>query len=290
MKKIWILVAFIGIAIIFFPMIMDKLIIGNSISSNVSNSEWVGFLGSYMGSIIGTMGTIGGVYLTIKLEKEKEKENIVVYLNHILQKNLRNKSIIINELLNNIMYKKKYFEGIDLQIYETNFIQILKLRKREEILNIYSIQNEIINIIDNDNITGFLGHLKIKSFEELKFCLKEENRDLIKLEETLEAISVLIKTKDEKKIEKYFKIKEGYFEIEIRRYLEKYQTPIERLKNLRKELLNEEFIMLDWDKVENKDKVIYSNLIRETLKTLEEIEKVALKIEEYYLFLEKYFD
>lgn len=289
MKRMGLLSIIIGGVIVLFPIIMDKFIIGSNISSNISNSEWVGFLGSYIGSIIGTIGTIGGIYLTIKLDKEKEIEDIMIYLNHILQRNLKNKDIIINELLNNIMYKKKYLEDIEKEIYEENFFKILKLKKREEILEIYSIQNEIKNIIDNDNIIGFFGHLKIKSFEELKKLLKEDEINLVKLEEILEAISVLIDTTSEKKIENYFKAKGGYFEEELKKYLEKYNSPLVRIKNLKKELLNDGFIMLDWSNLDIKERAIGCELMRKTLKTLEEIERIAQKMEEYYLILEKYY-
>lgn len=292
MKKLGLVV--MSIIIVFFPIIMDKFIIGNDLSSNISNSEWVGFLGSYIGSIIGTTGTIGGVYLTIKLDKEKEAEDIVIYLNHILEKNLEQKKIITNEFLNNIIYKKKYFEYISEKIYEENFVKILKLKKREDILNIYSIQEEIKNIVDDNNIIGFLGHLKIKSFEELKNILDEEQLELIKLEEILEAISVLIDTTDEtekkqKKQENYFKITRGYSDEKIKEYLKEYKTPIERLKNFRKELLNDGIIMLEWDKIEINKKIICSSLMEKTLKSLKEIEEMAIKMEEYYLSLDKYF-
>ncbi|MEB2492860.1 hypothetical protein SOP93_16975 [Peribacillus frigoritolerans] len=80
-KSMKILIGLLVILVIFiflFPIIMDKFIIGNQYKSNISNDDWVSFLGSYVGAIVSGIITFLVLYITIqhenkKLEKEQEK-------------------------------------------------------------------------------------------------------------------------------------------------------------------------------------------------------------------------
>ena len=63
--------------IIAIPFIVDWFIIGNNFPSNISNEAWVGFLGSYIGSLC----TMAAVYITIidndkKLKKQYDLQEI----------------------------------------------------------------------------------------------------------------------------------------------------------------------------------------------------------------------
>lgn len=81
-----ILVIVLVIACIF-PLFMDYCILGNRWPSNLDNSEWASFLGSYIGGI----ATIAAVFLTIiytnnlnneaqtrRREEEREKERLLI--------------------------------------------------------------------------------------------------------------------------------------------------------------------------------------------------------------------
>lgn len=73
--SIILLLCFICVAL--FPFLMDRFIIGNNIPSNISNPDWVGFLGSYVSAIIGASISMLGIALTIrftKRENDKERE------------------------------------------------------------------------------------------------------------------------------------------------------------------------------------------------------------------------
>lgn len=50
---------------------MDKLIVGNDLPSNISNSEWVSFLGSYVGAILGSIASVVGIIITIEYTKKE---------------------------------------------------------------------------------------------------------------------------------------------------------------------------------------------------------------------------
>ena len=47
--------------ILIIPVLMDYLILGNNVPSNIGNDVWAGFLGSYIGGI----ATLLAVFITI---------------------------------------------------------------------------------------------------------------------------------------------------------------------------------------------------------------------------------
>ena len=66
----------IGVCLILTtPIGIDKLIIGNSFPSNISNTEWVGFLGSYIGALIGGLISLIGIILTIRFTREQNRKD-----------------------------------------------------------------------------------------------------------------------------------------------------------------------------------------------------------------------
>ena len=66
----------IGVCLILTtPIGIDKLIIGNSFPSNISNTEWVGFLGSYIGALIG--GLLNGTIYQNKHAKRRHSVLLV---------------------------------------------------------------------------------------------------------------------------------------------------------------------------------------------------------------------
>lgn len=55
------------------PFVIDWLIIGNNIPSNISNSDWVSFLGGYIGAIVGCAISFLGIIWTIKFTREQNR-------------------------------------------------------------------------------------------------------------------------------------------------------------------------------------------------------------------------
>ena len=90
MKKrhTWWLLLIITIA---FPFAMDHLIIGNDFFSNISNSDWVSFLASYIGAITSAVGII----ITIEHTKKEAREE----LRHCHHPYLATRSIVVHRLL-----------------------------------------------------------------------------------------------------------------------------------------------------------------------------------------------
>ncbi|MDO5516399.1 MAG: hypothetical protein Q4F66_02520 [Clostridium sp.] len=60
---------------IILPIFFKYLIFENSSISNLNNSEWASFLGSYVGGILGGLGTLIAVYITVKETRNMQIDN-----------------------------------------------------------------------------------------------------------------------------------------------------------------------------------------------------------------------
>lgn len=84
----YVLIGIVCIALL--PWLIDYFILGNNIKSNLSNGEWAGFLGSYIGGIVGGGATLTAVLLSLNKgkviqEKSEIRENVlVVYYDLVL--------------------------------------------------------------------------------------------------------------------------------------------------------------------------------------------------------------
>lgn len=122
MKKYIKVIGFV-LGAFLFPLLIDKLIFGNNISSNISNETWAGFLGSYIGGV----ATLLAVFITIidnnkkieeqrALEKEAEEEQRKFLLRPYLdtQHNFFNQEAIVLEndrvfdIIGNVVQKMRY--------------------------------------------------------------------------------------------------------------------------------------------------------------------------------------
>lgn len=72
-KKLWTFIIISIIAVVALPLAIDWLIIGNSFPSNISNSDWVGFFGGYIGSILGCVISLVGILWTINFTREQNR-------------------------------------------------------------------------------------------------------------------------------------------------------------------------------------------------------------------------
>ena len=73
-KYSWIILVSIIIAITL-PLVIDWLIMGNNFPSNISNSDWMNFLGGYIGAIIGAIVSLVGIVITIRYTSKQNKED-----------------------------------------------------------------------------------------------------------------------------------------------------------------------------------------------------------------------
>ena len=52
--------------IIIIPLVLEHAVFRNHIYSILTNGEWASFLGSYLGGVIGGLGTLLALYFTTK--------------------------------------------------------------------------------------------------------------------------------------------------------------------------------------------------------------------------------
>lgn len=87
--KIWRIIIAIAL-IIAIPLLLDWLVFGNEISSNISNEAWASFLGSYSGAILGGVFSLLGIILTIRFTQKENHEQrriqVAPYLNISFEK------------------------------------------------------------------------------------------------------------------------------------------------------------------------------------------------------------
>lgn len=72
-KKFWPFIIGSAIAVAVVPLVIDWLIIGNGFPSNISNTDWVGFFGGYIGALIGSVISLLGILWTISFTREQNR-------------------------------------------------------------------------------------------------------------------------------------------------------------------------------------------------------------------------
>lgn len=96
----------------------------NKFETNISDKNvWFGFLGSYLGSALGAIITLIGIYYQIKYTEKSEKsekmEGIIKYINYILKENLKSlhrydmciyENYIIKDTYNFVRFNDKFVD------------------------------------------------------------------------------------------------------------------------------------------------------------------------------------
>ena len=56
----------IFLVLVLLPVLMEKFILQSEVKSVISNDSWAGFLGSYVGGIVGGLCTLAAIYFSTK--------------------------------------------------------------------------------------------------------------------------------------------------------------------------------------------------------------------------------
>lgn len=74
-RKIAVIIFISAFVIAALPFVLEITIFRNDVYSVLSNGEWGGFLGSYIGGALGGVGTLLAVYITTKETRKIQQEN-----------------------------------------------------------------------------------------------------------------------------------------------------------------------------------------------------------------------
>lgn len=196
------------IILISIPILINLLMISDFGFKVAKDNVWIGFYGGYIGSILSGLLTLGGVYLTLRNQKNQEIKNnypkVIVSIDDI--ENFLSEVSIIE-----LSYRKSYFESC--------------LNHCDSLLKDRKIYLEVASKINGDvykSIKNILNSLKLiasnrlflnSKIDELSQevvdydSLKEQEAFIIaRFKEIKEDIS-LIKIKIDRIISEYEKIK-----------------------------------------------------------------------------------
>lgn len=288
----------LGILIfIFLPWIIDEYFMGLFVT-NWGISDWAGFLGSYIGGIIGALITLVGVYWQIKRDdKLKNKEKIIGVLKGILyslNKNLetqnlesinKNSFYVLDYYYSDIVYSEfsvSHIYPIFPEIIKENYKVIFELDFGNDII-------ELDELIKDFNKNHYFLSLQLANkkeiIREIENKLKENKIDNSpEIRDTLENIknkslsfSYICNHKREKKGEEEILDLGKKLEKELETLVnelgsvEKKEIFEKEINTLLKYMLSEEVILSDHNNIFEVLKKI-RNLKGKIVKEIEKIE------------------
>lgn len=180
--KLFLATAVVLFIVVFIPIALYAEATRTNLKAKVGNiGDWISFWGSYIGSIIGTIGAVGVSYWSTKKQLEESKKNDFTNSLKLNDINLLNK---IFERTNDVYYE---LEDIHLDIGEMKFKE--HIADKEKILTAFD--NKFNAIVDPYG-TFLNGQMLLFSYpsEEMKIkwnqivkCVDQVRDEIIKCEE-----------------------------------------------------------------------------------------------------------
>jgi len=139
-KKILVIILISVFVIVALPFVLEAVVFRNEVYSVLSNGEWGGFLGSYIGGALGGVGTLLAVYITTKETRKIQQENSVQIEDEKERTERKERKQFADEIANNIA---RYITNISKYFYANRALD--RLDKDRDRLNkeLSSIQQEI---------------------------------------------------------------------------------------------------------------------------------------------------
>lgn len=143
---------------IILPFVFKFVIFESTEFSNLTNNEWAGFLGSYVGGILGGLGTLISVFITVKESRDMQIENKKDTDQKILEdKAERERERKEDKILEKqkerrqfaddiAVYIGKYITHISKYYYASRWAEDLDSRFRKAKDELLNIQNEMDKI------------------------------------------------------------------------------------------------------------------------------------------------
>lgn len=245
-KIIIVSIILICVAGIVIPIFLDVFIFGNNCPSNLTNSDWSGFLGGIWGGIIGGIGTLIAVCVTTIDTRMVQNDS----------KELSNIAISKDKLENIINSLSSYWE----KIHKLQKIINIASEINETIINeeaeISSIKNDLLSELPDDSKKTLIENLEKKQDLLLtKKCefnnIKNTINEIINSTEYESLLIKLLIMDNElsKELLEFFKKMQNYFKLvqedndfstkKFECYIEQFLTYSKNfIKNFEEEFIN----------------------------------------------------
>lgn len=184
------LLILLGIAAI--PWILEFVIFRNDVYSVLSNGEWSGFLGSYIGGALGGIGTLLAVYITTKETRKIQRENLTQIEEEIRRNARKERKQFADEIAKDIAayitdISKYFYNCLQLgRLYDKKKkleeeLEPIKreMEKRHDTLRKFSVAGNMNDI--GSHAKNVLEGLKQKEFE-LMYQIQKQEREIDKNE------------------------------------------------------------------------------------------------------------
>ena len=147
------------VAILFMPFLLEMFIFRNEVYSALTNGEWGGFLGSYIGGAFGGIGTLLAVYITTKETREIQKSTLQ-QIEKDRALNARNeRKQFANEIAEIIA---KYISEISAYFYGCRTIERLNNNLRNAQDELYRIDCDIQHFIELEQQNDDISHIEVE--------------------------------------------------------------------------------------------------------------------------------
>lgn len=202
--------AIYGVVGIALPFGFKYAIFENPALSNLSNGEWAGFLGSYVGGIFGGIGTLIAVYFTVKSSQQAQLDNKKDTDQRILEESSRHQKELDEERA-----RREYERQVEMAEHKTS--------ERTEFAN--DIADKIgvyITHISKYHYAGLSANNLHEAFQDARLLLIQAENEVIRIGNKLVSIDVdnnpdeLVRVSEEKGLaeDKLGKAKRVYREAE----------------------------------------------------------------------------
>jgi len=183
-------IVFISVLIVaILPYVLEVFIFRNNAYSVLSNGEWGGFLGSYIGGALGGIGTLLAVYITTKETRKIQQENSTQIEDEKKRNEKKERKQFADTIAKDIAM---YITDISKYFYACRALEQLHNKEHELNNELYSIDCKIgakhtalkkLNIVNDEDteeclsVQNELEELKQKE-SELKYRIERNSKEM----------------------------------------------------------------------------------------------------------------
>lgn len=187
-KKIVATITISILIIAILPYVLEIFIFRNNAYSVLSNEEWGGFLGSYIGGALGGIGTLLAVYITTKETRKIQHENSTQIEDEKKRNEKKERKQFSDTIAKDIAM---YITDINKYFYACRALEQLHNKKRELNNELCNVDCKIgakhaalkkLNIVNDDteerlSVKNELEELKQKE-AELKYKIERNSKEM----------------------------------------------------------------------------------------------------------------